>query len=92
MREINYSDLKRGETYISYERLSNKKVVFVFKILDSKPVNSSFTIVNVIRAIWRDEDFNLSFRENFITSLWPCVDIFIFNEDDIRGEIIIPQL
>lgn len=92
MREVRYSDLKRGETYLFYEDMSMGKMIFIFQLLDSKPITESFSIIKVLYAFLRDENCDLNKRENFIVSLFPCEVIYKLTNDEVRDQILIPTI
>lgn len=93
MQCVDYCDLKRGELYCSFENLSRGKVVLIFELIDRKAVVTSFSIIKAHQGFYQIEnDKRLISKEDFVTSLYPTDDIFKLSDDEIKNQIIIPNI
>jgi len=97
MKSVRYVDLVKGEYYAMYKEMMNKKTVFIFQLMDSKPVVGTFSIIMIKNAWYSGLDRSgkraVQSRQNYVTNLPSDADcLFELSDAEIQSHIIIPQL
>jgi len=95
MTRANYHTLKKEDYYLNYSNNKDDKMVMLFRILDSKPVKNTFTIINVLHG-WRSEDdngnINLHERKEFVSTIQADSTIYTLSADEFNMYVVLAQI
>lgn len=89
---MNYSDLKRGMTYLYYNQKSTGKGIYLFTLLDSEVVDGPFSIINIQYAIQQESDLSIRETANAVRSLFPHELVFSLNEEEIINHLLLATI
>jgi len=97
MKSVPYANLKKGELYAMYKKMSSRKLVVIFQLLDSQPVMDTFSIITVRHAwlsgIDNDHTKMIQYRDDYATDLSPdSENLFHLDYDEYQSHFVIPQL